>query len=46
MIDQPDIGLVWTEQTGSFPNEQVYAWLEISKTELPKLPEGLKYDDD
>lgn len=45
MNDQPDTGLVWTEQTGSLPNESVYAWLEIPESELPRLPEGLKYKE-
>ena len=27
MKDQPETGLVWLQQSGSFPTERVYAWL-------------------
>jgi len=29
MHDQPDEGLVWTEETGSGPNERVTAWMPV-----------------
>ena len=45
MEDQPDEGLVWTEQSGSIVGESVYAWLELEKTELPKVPDGVIWDD-
>ena len=34
MDGEPDTGLVWEEQTGSYQGEKVHAW-----TELPPLPE-------
>ena len=41
MDDQPDEGLVWTEQTGSCAGESVYAWLELDEAELPVIPENV-----
>lgn len=46
MSDQPETGLVWTEESGSVLDERVYAWREM---ELPKdleLPEGVEWDMD
>lgn len=45
MRDQPDHGLVWTEETGSYPNERVYAWLPRRDYPDIELPEGVKWDD-
>ena len=45
MENQPDTGLVWTEQTGSHLGEYVYAWLPNVDEELPELPEGVEYDN-
>ncbi len=44
MKDQPDHGLVWTEQTGSSPNERVYAWLPQRDYPQIDLPEGVKWE--
>ena len=42
MDDQPDSGLVWTEETGSMPSESVWAWAEMEETPFPdRLPEGV-----
>ncbi len=41
MEDQPDSGLVWTEETGSIAGESVYAWLELDEIDIPELPEGV-----
>ena len=42
MNDQPKEGLVWTEETGSMPNERVWAWAEMEETPFPdRLPEGV-----
>lgn len=40
MKDQPNSGLVWTEETGSFDHETVYAWMEQEQLSFPELPEG------
>ena len=43
MNGEPDEGLVWTEETGSFSNERVWAWAEIEETPFPeRLPDGVK----
>ncbi len=45
MKDQPDTGLVWTEESGSYLNESVYAWMEMEDLTFPELPEGvIPYD--
>ena len=44
MKDQPDHGLVWTEETGSSPNERVYAWLPKSNYPDIVLPDGVKWE--
>lgn len=44
MQDQPEEGLVWTEQVGSPYGETVYAWREFKVTDAPELPEGYSYD--
>lgn len=43
MVDEPNDGLVWTEETGSMPNERVWAWAEIEETPFPdRLPNNVK----
>lgn len=43
MEDEPEHGLVWTEQTGSFEHERVWAWAELDETPFPeRLPEGVE----
>ena len=44
MKDQPDYGLVWTEETGSYSNERVYAWLPQRDYPGIDLPEGVQWD--
>ena len=44
MNDQPDHGLVWTEETGSYPNERVYAWLPQRDYPDIALPNGVKWE--
>ena len=42
MVDEPNDVLVWTEETGSMPNERVWAWAEMEETPFPdRLPEGV-----
>lgn len=43
MNDQPVEGLVWTEETGSYPNERVYAWLPEREYPDVVLPEGVTW---
>lgn len=43
MDDQPEEGLVWTEQTGSIKGESVYAWLELDRDDMPELPEEVTW---
>jgi len=45
MDDQPDTGLVWTEQSGSILGESVYAWMKRPKPEVPELPDGVIWED-
>lgn len=40
MDDQPDTGLVWTEETGSSFGEKVWAWLPIGAVSIAEIPEG------
>ena len=41
MQGQPDNGLIWTQETGSYEGETVWAWAEMEETPLPeRLPEG------
>lgn len=40
---QPSEGLVWTEQTGSYFAEEVYAWLPVEVSDI-KLPENVEWD--
>lgn len=44
MKGQPDHGLVWTEETGSSPNERVYAWLPQRDYPDIDLPDGVKWE--
>lgn len=44
MEDQPDHGLVWSEETGSSPRERVYAWLPQRDYPNIALPEGVKWE--
>ena len=44
MADQPKTGLVWTEQTGSMPNEIVYAWMPFVKYKRIPLPDGVLWE--
>lgn len=41
MDDEPEEGLVWTSQTGSFGEEKVFAWRELPA--IDKLPEGVEW---
>ena len=42
MEGQPDTGLVWTEETGSYEGERVWAWAEIGRPQFPeRLPENV-----
>jgi len=43
MKGQPKEGLVWHEETGSSPDEQVYAWLPRRVPHGLKLPDGVKW---
>ena len=45
MQDQPEEGLVWTDQVGSTYGESVYAWLELEEAEMPKFPDGVIVDE-
>ena len=44
MKDQPKKGLVWTEQTGSWPNERVYAWMPFAEYKRIPLPDGVTWE--
>ena len=46
MQDQPEEGLVWTEQSFSWDREKVWAWAELSETPFPeRIPDGVyKYE--
>ena len=47
MIDQDEKApLYWQEESGSRICETVYAWLDTSDVELPKLPDGVEWEDD
>ena len=49
MKDQPDEGLVWSEECGSIDGEYVYAWMPIEEVEISELPEGVEergFDDE
>lgn len=42
MGDQPDHGLIWSEETGSSEDERVWAWAEMEEIPFPKrLPKGV-----
>lgn len=38
MGDEPEEGLVWTEETGSMVNERVWAWAEIEFNDFEETP--------
>ena len=43
MCDQPETGLVWTEEIGSSEKETVWAWAEMEEIPFPeRLPEGVE----
>jgi len=43
MCGQPDSGLVWTTECGSYANETVWAWAEIEEQPFPeRLPAGVE----
>lgn len=42
MYDQPDHGLIWTEQCGSSWHEHVHAWIPLEEFPIAKLPEGVE----
>ncbi len=46
MKDQPNEGLVWTEECGSYSGERVYAWLPARLYPDIELPEGVEWKDD
>lgn len=43
MDDEPDNGLAWTEESGSYSGERVHAWIEIEDIGIAELPEGVEY---
>ena len=44
MKDQPEEGLVWYEECGSYTNEYVYAWLPARHYPEIELPEGVEWE--
>ena len=44
MNDQPKKGLVWHEESGSYPSESVYAWLPLRDYPDISLPEGVDWE--
>lgn len=46
MNDQPETGLVWTEQTGSCINESVYAWMPFAEYKRIPLPNGVIWESE
>ena len=44
MKDQPKEGLVWHEESGSYPSESVYAWLPLRDYPDISLPEGVDWE--
>lgn len=46
MKDQPNEGLVWSEESGSYSGEWVYAWLPARVYPDIELPEGVEWDSD
>lgn len=38
MTGQPDHGLAWLEETGSYKDEAVYAWRELAPIATPPIP--------
>ncbi len=46
MEDQPDEGLVWTEECGSNEGEYVHAWMPIEEVPMADLPDGVEKDED
>lgn len=45
MTGEPETGLAWTEETGSWAGEQVYAWAPLDDIGLPELPEGCSWQN-
>jgi hypothetical protein len=45
MTGQPSEGMVWCEETGSYPGETVYAWQDLPTVEEPNLPAGVCWLD-
>lgn len=43
MIDQPKKGLAWHQESGSYMNEYVYAWLPKRDYPVVKLPDGVEW---
>ena len=41
MENQPNEGLVWMEESGSYMHEYVYAWQELDDINTVTLPEGV-----
>ena len=46
MKDQPDTGLVWLEESGSFLDERVHAWMKLPAISTVKLPNGVVLDEE
>ena len=50
MDGEPETGLVWTEETGSWMHERVYAWKPTLKDDPSvreiKLPDGVEWGDE
>lgn len=46
MKGQPKEGLAWHEESGSYMDEYVYAWLPQRKVPDIQLPEGVEWDED
>lgn len=45
MKDQPDHGLVWFQESGSYVNETVYAWMPLREYPDIELPEGVEWEE-
>ena len=41
MNGQPETGLAWTQESGSWYNEEVWAWKPVEEIEMADLPSGV-----
>ena len=44
MNDQPEYGLIWTQETGSGANERVLCWMPQEYPDDIVLPEGVEWE--